>query len=171
MLPCVIIGLPGVGKSHLANMLATTLKVVHWDSDSEMCAQMACPDISSVWQCMGAAKFRLLEERLILARPSAPEVWSLGGGAIESLAVQARLRQLPVVKLYSENDHNALFLRRGARPLSLTGDDWQSRIAARAEIMRSIDGLSVAAEPPEQALLQCINWLESLWQVTVLEKP
>ncbi len=93
--PIAIIGMRAIGKSSLGRRLAARSRLMHVDTDKEF-ARLHGP-IPQYVQAKGWAAFRGEEEKVVAAciRPGC--VVSLGGGAVESAATRALLKQRSIV--------------------------------------------------------------------------
>ncbi|MCP3987635.1 MAG: bifunctional shikimate kinase/3-dehydroquinate synthase [Actinomycetia bacterium] len=122
-LPCVLIGLPGVGKSSVGRAVANELGRPFVDLDTSIEKAAGCP-IPQIFSGQGEPAFRKLEtESLIEALGQRPvPVIAGGGGLVVTEANRNLLSQADVVWLDAPNE---VLTRRipanGARPL-LAGD-------------------------------------------------
>jgi hypothetical protein len=88
----VFIGFMGAGKSSAARAAARVLGADFLDTDDLIAAEIPGGSIAGFFREQGEARFRELEERIVLEaleRPGA--VVALGGGAVESERVRAAL--------------------------------------------------------------------------------
>ncbi|MSO27420.1 MAG: shikimate kinase [Candidatus Nanopelagicales bacterium] len=117
---CVIVGVPGSGKSSLGRRVANRLKVCFADTDQliEKSVGMSVPDI---FITMGEAEFRRIEEEVVAcALRDERGVVSLGGGAVMNPNTSALLAEQVVVWLrVSLSDAANRVGMNTARPLLL----------------------------------------------------
>ena len=88
----VFIGFMGAGKSSAARAAARVLGAEYVDTDDLIAAEIPGGSIAGFFREQGEARFREIEERIVLAaleRPGA--VVAVGGGAVESERVRAEL--------------------------------------------------------------------------------
>lgn len=80
--PVVLIGMMGVGKTHIGRLLAKDLDVPFYDSD-KVIEEKAGMSVSEIFERFGEEKFRESEKRTVLdLLKEGPCVISTGGGAI-----------------------------------------------------------------------------------------
>lgn len=116
-LPIVLVGLPGVGKSRVGELLASTLGVPHLDTD-QMVEQEIGTTISEIFRTRGEHWFRDQEVSTLSRALEAQAVVSIGGGAIETPRVRDLLRLATVVHIRVEPDELLARIRRSnKRPL------------------------------------------------------
>ncbi|MCW2955146.1 MAG: 3-dehydroquinate synthase [Thermoleophilia bacterium] len=100
----VLIGFMGVGKTTLARRWARSGGPVLWfDSDRAVLERLGCDTVEGAFRELGEEAFRAAERDVIAerAQPLARgvEVWSLGGGALESQDVRDAIADACVVWL------------------------------------------------------------------------
>lgn len=93
MTTCVLVGIPGAGKSTIGRELAKRLAVSFIDTDREI-EKIAGKTVAQIFIEDGEAKFREIEKQAVLgALKSENAVVSLGGGSVMDAAVRAELAQ------------------------------------------------------------------------------
>lgn len=93
MTTCVLVGIPGSGKSTIGRELAKRLAVTFIDTDREI-EKTAGKTVSEIFIDDGEDKFRELEKNAVLEALTAPSaVVSLGGGSVMNEEVRAELTQ------------------------------------------------------------------------------
>lgn len=91
MTTCVLVGIPGAGKSSIGKELAKRLDVPFIDTD-RIVEEQAEKSVSEIFVQDGEAVFRELEEAAVLKSLEHPSaVVSLGGGSVLSMAVRTAL--------------------------------------------------------------------------------
>lgn len=91
MTTCVLVGIPGAGKSSIGRELAKRLEVPFIDTD-RVIEEVAGKSVAEIFVQDGEAVFRKLEEAAVLRSLEDPTaVVSLGGGSILSAAVRTAL--------------------------------------------------------------------------------
>lgn len=91
MTTCVLVGIPGAGKSSIGRELAKQLDVPFIDTD-RVVEMQAGKSVAEIFVQDGEASFRELEEAAVLQSLEHPTaVVSLGGGSILSSAVRTAL--------------------------------------------------------------------------------
>ena len=134
----VFIGFMGAGKTRAAQAVAERLELGLIDTDELLEAEFGEP-IASFFEREGEEEFRHREERLVVsvldalaAQVGGPSsVVSLGGGAVERLAVQRALAQhLPV---WCDVDEEVAWERASGsgRPLATDREEFSRLFAAR----------------------------------------
>jgi shikimate kinase len=89
--PVVLVGMMGVGKSHVGKKLAAALGVDFTDSD-ELIEKRAGYKIAEIFELFGEDKFRAAETRTVLeALERGPSVLSTGGGAVMNEQVREKI--------------------------------------------------------------------------------
>jgi shikimate kinase/3-dehydroquinate synthase len=141
----VFIGFMAAGKTRAAHAVAERLGLGVIDTDELLESELG-ESIASFFEREGEQEFRLREERLVVSvldalaaqvgGPSA--VVSLGGGAVERVAVQKALAQhLPV---WCDVDEEIAWTRASGsgRPLAADRDEFARRFALRRPIYESL---------------------------------
>ena len=123
--PCILVGMPGVGKTTIGRRLASRLGVDLVDLDAVIEAEIGCT-IREYFAQHGEAAFRDIEadklKRVLTA--AAPCVLSTGGGAVLRPGNRETLREHgTVIYLRTSPDHLAHRLKNDTkRPLLQGGD-------------------------------------------------
>jgi shikimate kinase/3-dehydroquinate synthase len=137
----VFIGFMAAGKTRAAQAVAERLGLGVIDTDELLESELGEP-ISAFFEREGEQEFRLREERLVVSVLDAlagqvggpSSVVSLGGGAIERVAVQRALEQhLPV---WCDVDEDVAWTRASGsgRPLAVDREEFSRRFAQRSPI-------------------------------------
>lgn len=95
----VLIGIPGAGKTALAERLALAWQVGWVDTDREVSAVLGAPIHEIFAEPDGERRFRAAEEDVCLRLLQRPVVIALGSGAVTSSAVRDALRPRQTVWL------------------------------------------------------------------------
>lgn len=141
----VLCGPMGAGKSTVGRLLSLRLGWMHFDSDRALEAQFGLP-LADVFRERGEPFFRMHEEDVVLAKLADmhPTVLSLGGGSLQSAAVQARCAEPDVALVWIRISAETAASRLGAesaeeRPLwTARGiDGWRALFEAREEAWSS----------------------------------
>jgi shikimate kinase len=163
---CVLVGLPGSGKTTVGPLLARTLDWTFFDFDDEIVRRAGC-SVASLFQERGEEAFRTMEAQLTAELSSLPHAvlapgggWAAQPGLLESLPRSAAVIWLRV------SPEEAIRRLRGSpveRPL-LTGADalgvvrWLARQRndryARADLVVDVDGRG-----PEEIADTISEWL------------
>ena len=152
----------GAGKSSAARAAARVLGDDYVDTDDLIAAEIPGGSISGFFREQGEARFRELEERIVLEaleRPGA--VVALGGGAVESERVRAALAGH--VTAWCRVDEGVAWERtRGTdRPLARDRDGFRRRHSARLPLYEQ-SGRVVLPTGGEQAGAAVAPWLDLL---------
>ena len=128
----VFIGFMGAGKSSAARAAARVLGADYVDTDDLIAAEIPGGSIAGFFREDGEARFRELEERIVLEaleRPGA--VVALGGGAVESERVRAALAGH--VTAWCRVEEEVAWERSSGtdRPLARDRDGFRRRYSAR----------------------------------------
>lgn len=155
ILPIILIGMPGSGKTTVGKELATRLNLAFRDCDAEIVKQIRIT-IPEYFARYGEAGFRLKEAEVVAELKDFPGVFSLGGGALTQSVNQRHLAGKTLV--YLESSVQTIMARIGAdsgRPLL----DGQNNLSVKLELLASqrevvfknlaklqipVDGLTVA---------------------------
>jgi shikimate kinase/3-dehydroquinate synthase len=164
----VFIGYMAAGKTRAAQAVAERLGLGVIDTDELLERELGEP-IAAFFEREGEQEFRLREERLVVsvldalaAQVGGPSsVVSLGGGAIERVAVQRALEQhLPV---WCDVDEETAWTRAAGsgRPLAVDRDEFARRFELRRPIYES---QARAILPPEarDAGREAAPWLAGM---------
>ena len=116
----VLVGLPGVGKSSIAKLVASSWACAAIDTDEVLSEQVGC-SAAQYLRREGVGAFRAAELLALRWALDSAAVVATGGGVVESL--DARVLLAEELTLWLDADDDVLFERVGAveRPL-LDGD-------------------------------------------------
>ena len=158
----VFIGFMGAGKSSAARAAARVLGADYVDTDDLIAAEIPGGSIAGFFREQGEARFRELEERIVLEaleRPGA--VVALGGGAVESERVRAALAGH--VTAWCRVDEEVAWERSSGtdRPLARDRDGFRRRYSARLPLYEEC-GRVVLPTGGEQAGAAVAPWLDLL---------
>ncbi|MFP6654378.1 MAG: shikimate kinase [Myxococcota bacterium] len=130
-----LIGMMGVGKSTIGELLAARLGRIFIDTDREI-EKQAGQRISEIFETQGEAGFRRIEAQVVSARVTDGSVIALGGGAVaQSGVIERLLAEGEVIFLTANPD--VLLARIGdpsGRPL-LAGLDPAGRVDRLARLL------------------------------------
>lgn len=162
----VFVGLPGSGKSTMANQVAELLGREAADSD-DLVTEAAGATIPEIFAEVGESGFRALEETTIKeALSSFSGVLALGGGAITTAGVRKALRGHRVV--FITGNHSVLLERVSRQPhrRPLLSEDPTRLSALRAErepLYRQVAAITVTTDsrPPGRLARELRNKLEA----------
>ncbi len=158
----VFIGFMGAGKSTAARAAARVLGADYVDTDDLIAAEIPGGSIAGFFREHGEARFRELEERVVLEaleRPGA--VVALGGGAVESERVRAALAGH--VTAWCRVEEEVAWERCSGtdRPLARDRDGFRRRYSARLPLYEQC-GRVVLPTGGEQAGAAVAPWLDLL---------
>ena len=164
----VFIGFMGAGKTRAAQAVAERLELGVIDTDELLERELGEP-IASFFERAGEQEFRRREERLVVsvldalnAQVGGPSsVVSLGGGAIERVAVQRALAQhLPV---WCDVDEEVSWQRStgSGRPLARDREEFSRRFAARRPIYERL-AHAILPSDAREAGRSAAPWLASM---------
>ena len=129
----VLIGPMGVGKTTLGKKLAKALQIPFRDTDALIVAKHGA--IPEIFESLGEAEFRRMEEAAVEEAISTTGVVATGGGAVLSELTRERLKSATVFYLSTDGRHMASRLAQGNRPLLKNGiEDWRRIYAERKPI-------------------------------------
>ena len=138
----VLVGPMGVGKTSIGKKLARTLDLPFVDSDQLIVRDHG--EIPKLFETLGEAGFRRIEEDAVLVAISSPAVVATGGGAVLSPQTRTALTQTAVVYLETDGNHMASRLSGGSRPLLQNGmADWRKIYEARRPLYEQVADLTV----------------------------
>ncbi|MFM5905824.1 MAG: shikimate kinase [Micrococcales bacterium] len=138
----VLVGPMGVGKTTVGKKLARALKMPFLDTDSLIVKEHG--EISKIFESVGEAAFRQLEEAAVEQAIRSGGIIATGGGAVLSPLTRDRLRAVTVVYLSTDGRHIASRLRGGKRPLVKNGfDDWKRIYEERKATYEAVADITV----------------------------
>lgn len=143
VLPIVLIGPMGAGKSRVGQRLATVLGVPFVDTDARI--ELRYGAIDEIFAREGEEYFRVIEREAVAEALGESAVVSLGGGAVLHPDTRAALAELPVVWLQVSAKAVAPRLAGGNRPLIAEGgiDAWIRIRDERRPIYESVADLAI----------------------------
>lgn len=159
----VLVGLPLVGKTTLANALARRWNCEAIDTDA-LIVERAGLSVATLFETEGEASFRQRECQALQDALATDAVVATGGGIVTSAAARDFLRQAPTVWL--DADDAALLQRLSSDERPLLRDDPRGAIAllraAREAHYAEVAGLCIDAtlDLDEQCGL-ITDWLQS----------
>jgi shikimate kinase len=141
--PCIaIVGMNGIGKSHLGKGIASKLGMKRIDTDIEF--RKLHGDEHACIDAHGWDFFRYKEAEIVCRSLKPDHVVVLGGGAIESDAVRATLREHAIV-VWMQGEHNRtrknLKISKRTRPElkgKITRDNVKSLLAKRNPLYEEV---------------------------------
>ena len=135
--PIVLVGPMGVGKTTIGKKLAKTLRLPFADSDQLISEQHG--PIPEIFEELGEAKFRDIEEEIVLGQLGSPKILATGGGAVLSSRVREALSVAFVVYLSTDGRHMSSRLATGKRPLLKNGiSDWRTIYESRRHLYEEV---------------------------------
>jgi shikimate kinase/3-dehydroquinate synthase len=158
----VFIGFMGAGKSSAARAAARVLGADFLDTDDLIAAEIPGGSIAGFFREQGEARFRELEERIVLEaleRPGA--VVALGGGAVESERVRAALAGHVTAWCRVEEEVSWERSRGTDRPLARDRDGFRRRYGARLPLYEQ-SGRVVLPTGGERVGAAVAPWLDLL---------
>lgn len=162
----ILVGMRGVGKTTLGEMLANCLGLQHVDLDSQV-VQMEGIAVSELVSRRGLPAFRGAEQAALLELGECEDVvLSVGGGVVESTWARERLRRLDAVVVWLDADAETLARRvAGSGRPSITGAPVEEEVAElqarRAPLYHEVATIRVltAGRTPEEVC----DELEHVW--------
>jgi shikimate kinase/3-dehydroquinate synthase len=158
----VFIGFMGAGKSSAARAAARVLGADFLDTDDLIAAEIPGGSIAGFFREQGEARFRELEERIVLEaleRPGA--VVALGGGAVESERVRAALAGHVTAWCRVEEEVSWERSSGTDRPLARDRDGFRRRYGARLPLYEQ-SGRVVLPTGGERVGAAVAPWLDLL---------
>lgn len=142
MAALVLVGPMGVGKTTIGKKLARVLALTFVDTDAVIAAEHG--KISEIFEAQGEAKFRELEEEVVIGQLANDSVIATGGGAVLSEHTRVALASAFVVYLATDGRHMASRLHNGDRPLLKNGvNDWRRIYESRRHLYEQVADLTV----------------------------
>jgi shikimate kinase len=153
----VLVGPMGVGKTTIGKKLARSLQLPFIDTDLLIVRQHG--EIPKIFEALGEAGFRKLEEEAVLKAISAPAVVATGGGAVLSSVTRTALTQTRVVYLSTDGNHMASRLNNGSRPLLQNGmHDWRKIYESRRSLYEQVADFTVdTSKLPLKGIVEIIQ--------------
>ncbi len=146
--PIVLIGMMGVGKTHVGRLLAKDLGVEFYDSD-KVIEEKAAMSVAEIFDVFGEAKFRAVEKRTVLDLLNESGcVISTGGGAItNTITLEVIKRKATCIWLRADLDtlwgrvkaNNARPLLQEDNPKQILADLMEKRAGLYAQAHITID--------------------------------
>jgi shikimate kinase len=138
----VLVGPMGVGKTTIGKKLARSLELPFIDTDQVIVRDHG--EIPKLFETLGEAGFRRIEEDAVLKAISSPAVVATGGGAVLSSQTRTALTQTSVVYLSTDGNHMSSRLSGGSRPLLKNGmSDWRKIYESRRPLYEQVADLTV----------------------------
>ena len=152
----VLVGPMGVGKTTIGKKLARTMELPFIDTDQLIVKDHG--EIPKLFETLGEAGFRRIEEDAVLEAISSPAVVATGGGAVLSPQTRTALTQTKVVYLETDGNHMASRLSGGSRPLLQNGiADWRKIYESRRSLYEQVADLTVdTSRLPLRAIVEKI---------------
>ncbi|GIU83617.1 MAG: hypothetical protein KatS3mg008_0392 [Acidimicrobiales bacterium] len=150
----VLVGMPGVGKTTVARILARRLGARMYDTD-RMVEEHCGTSVAQLIDTCGEERFRGLEEEMVSSalRAEAPCVISLGGGAVTSARTRESLSTgVTVVWLRARPD---TICRR-------VGDDGVERPLLRGDLRRRVEDLDATRRPLYESVADLVVDVDDL---------
>jgi shikimate kinase len=153
----VLVGPMGVGKTTIGKKLAKLLQLPFVDTDQMIVRQHG--EIPKIFESIGEAGFRSIEEETVLTAISAPAVVATGGGAVLSSVTRTALTQTQVVYLSTDGNHMSSRLSSGSRPLLQNGmHDWRKIYESRRSLYEQVADFTVdTSKLPLKAIVEIIR--------------
>jgi len=143
VLPIVLIGPMGAGKSRVGQRLASSVGAPFIDTDQRIAERYG--PIDEIFRREGEEYFRIVEREVVAEALREEAVISLGGGAVLHPDTRDDLADLPVVWLRVSSEAVATRLAGGNRPLLAEGGlaRWTAILEVRAPVYESLADLDI----------------------------
>lgn len=143
LLPIVLVGPMGAGKSRVGARLAASVGAPFVDTDQRIVERFG--PIDEIFADEGEAHFRTIEREVVAEALREEAVVSLGGGAVLDADTRHDLAALPVVWLKVSAEAVAPRLTGGNRPLLAEGglDRWIRIRDERRPLYEQVAGLAI----------------------------
>ncbi|MFF2369460.1 shikimate kinase [Agromyces sp. NPDC058110] len=143
VLPIVLIGPMGAGKSRVGARLASTLGVPFVDTDARI--EERYGEIAAIFARDGEPGFRAVEREIVAEALAEQAVVSLGGGAVLHPETRTQLADTAVVLLTVTAEAVEARLVGGNRPLLAEGglDRWKAILAERTPVYAALADLEI----------------------------
>lgn len=138
ILPVILMGMPGSGKTTVGRELARQLQLEFRDCDEEIVKRIRI-SIPDYFARCGEVGFRQKEAEVIADLKDFPGVFSLGGGALTGVVNQRQLAGKTLV--YLESSKSTLLARIGVdsgRPLLDGGEGLAAKLEALALVREPV---------------------------------
>lgn len=167
MIPIVLIGFMGAGKTTVSKKLAKELGKSMIDMDEHLVKRLGCT-IDAYFADFGETAFRIQEATFLKEALQKDSIIATGGGVILSKENRALLKKQCVIYLKAETDVLIERIRqdkKNIRPLALKNNDSELKklLLERGKWYERLASVTIdtTKKAPEEIVKEIIKWVEN----------
>lgn len=169
----ILIGMSGVGKSHIGKLLSVALKRPYVDTD-ELIEKECSLNIDSIFKHLGESYFREVESRILRnAVKGNGQIIATGGGSLENEAnlhlLQSKAIIIHLDREIDEEEFDKIFLKE-PRPLYDNFSSWNEVYKKRYKKYEELAQIHIKNTSEDETLNKIIERINKYYEKTYINK-